>query len=322
MYRRLLLVLLTIFSLAAVGLSSAAEFPQKPIRIIVSFTPGDGPDVVARLIGAKMSSALGQPVVVENKPGASGQIAISDLARSPADGYSLAVGLVTNIALAPHAYKKIPYDPLKDLTPVAMIGANYLALVAAPDSKFKTTAELIRWAKENPGKLNVGTTSIGGFPHMSFELLALKEGFKFTNVAYKGNGPLTVDLLGGRLEAGFSSYTGFASLIESGKLTLLGISSPEPDPSLPNLPLMRDGSPGYGSLGWFGFFAPAGVSPEIVKILNSSINAAMQTADVKQSMQKLGMNPWPLSPQAFGEIVEKDFLKFKKLVSDISYTPE
>ena len=157
---------------------------------------------------------------------------------------------------------------------------------------------------------------------MSIELLAFKEGFKFINVAYKGNGPLVGDLLGGRLDAGFSSYTGFAPLIEAGKLTLLGISSPEPDPLLPNLPLMRDGSPGYGSLGWFGFFAPAGVSRDVVKILNTSINDAMQTADVKQSMQKLGMNPWPLSPEAFGEIIEKDFIKFKQLVKDISYTPE
>ena len=322
MFRGVLVALLALFCIARVGLSYAAGFPQKPIRIIISFTPGDGPDVMARLIGAKMSTALGQAVVIENKPGASGQIAITELARSSADGYSLGVGLITNIALAPHAYKSLPYDPLKDLIPIAMIGGNYLALVAAPNSKFKTTADLIRWAKDNAGKLNVGTTSIGGFPHMSIELLAFKEGFKFINVAYKGNGPLVGDLLGGRLDAGFSSYTGFAPLIEAGKLTLLGISSPEPDPLLPNLPLMRDGSPGYGSLGWFGFFAPAGVSRDVVKILNTSINDAMQTADVKQSMQKLGMNPWPLSPEAFGEIIEKDFIKFKQLVKDISYTPE
>ena len=322
MFRRALFVLLALICNAFPGISCAAGFPQHPIRIIVSFTPGDGPDVMARLIGAKISTTLGQSVVIENKPGASGQIAMTDLARSEADGYTIGVGLVTNIALAPHAYKTLPYDPLKDLLPVAMIGVNYLALVTASDSKFTSTADLIKWAKEHPGKLNVGTTSIGGLPHMSIELLAFKEGFKFVNIAYKGNGPIISDLLGGRLDAGFSSYTSLAPLIDSGKLRLLGISSPETDPLLPKLPLMSAGSPGYGSLGWFGFFAPAGVPPEVIKTLNASINDAMQTADVKKSMQQLGMSPWPMSPQAFGELVQNDFIKFKKLVKDISYTPE
>ena len=269
---------------ASFGAVAADPFPTKPIKIIVPYTAGDGPDVIARLIGNKISERLGQPVVVENKPGGSGQIGMDLTAKAPSDGYTMGVGLVTNLALAPHAYKSLPYDPLKDLTPVALGAINYLALVARPNAPFNNVNEMIKWAKDNPGKMTIGTTSTGGLPHMSFEMLAHESGFKFLNVPYKGNGPVVQDLTGGRLDLGVTSYTSVAALVEAGKLKLLGITNPERDPKLPNLPTIGESVKGYAAPGWFGFVAPAGTPPDIVRKLNEEINRAIEQPDVQKTM--------------------------------------
>jgi tripartite-type tricarboxylate transporter receptor subunit TctC len=313
-------------ALALLGAASAAlaadAFPSRPIKIIVPYTPGDGPDVIARLVGQKISDKLGQPVIVDNKPGASGQIGIEQTAKSPPDGYTLGVGLVTNLALASATYKTLPYDPLKDLTPVALGAINYLALVASPNAPFKTIPEMIQWAKANPGKMTIGTTSQGGLPHMSFELLAHMTGFKFTNVPYKGNGPVMTDLLGGRLDLAVTSYTSVAPLIDQGKLRLLGITHPQRDPQLPNLPAIGEYVKGYAAPGWFGFVAPAGTPPEIVKKLNAAINEAIRQPDVQKTMNTLGLIPAPDTPEGFGRIIKQDNEKFGRLVKDIGYQPQ
>lgn len=307
---------------ASFGAVAADPYPSKPIKIIVPYTAGDGPDVIARLIGNKISERLGQPVVVENKPGGSGQIGMDLTAKAPPDGYTLGVGLVTNLALAPHAYKSLPYDPLKDLTPVALGAINYLALVARPNAPFNNVNEMIKWAKDNPGKMTIGTTSTGGLPHMSFEMLAHESGFKFLNVPYKGNGPVVQDLTGGRLDLGVTSYTSVAALVEAGKLKLLGITNPERDPKLPNLPTIGESVKGYGAPGWFGFVAPAGTPPEIVKKLNEEINRAIQQPDVQKTMGTLGLIPKTGSPEDFGRLLKSENAKFAKLVKDIGYQPQ
>src|SRR5690606_31300010 len=252
MRRKLFIGVVAIFmSLSAPVSMAAQDYPTRPIPIIVPYTPGDGPDVIARLIGEKISKRLGQPVVVENKAGASGQIGLSATANAAPDGYTLGVGLVTNLALAPHTYKNLPYDPLKDFTPVALAAMNYLALVARPDAPFKTVQEMTQWAKDNPGKLTIGTTSSGGLPHMSFELLANMSGFEFMNVPYKGNSAVVTDLTGGRTDLGVVAYTSVAPLIESGRLKLLGITNPTRDPALPDLPTIAESVEGYSAVGWF-----------------------------------------------------------------------
>lgn len=301
---------------------AADAFPSRPIRIIVPYTPGDGPDVIARLVGQKISEKLGQPVIVDNKPGASGQIGLEQTAKAPPDGYTLGVGLVTNMALAPATYKTLPYDPVKGLAPVALGAINYLALVARPDAPFKTVPEMIQWAKANPGKMTIGTTSQGGLPHMSFELLAYMTGFKFTNVPYKGNGPVMTDLMGGRLDLAVTSYTSVAPLIDQGKLRLLGITHPARDPALPNLPAIGEFVKGYAAPGWFGFVAPAGTPPEVVNRLNAAINDAIRLPDVQKTMNTLGLIPSPETPEAFGSLIRSDNEKFGKLVKDIGYQPQ
>jgi len=300
----------------------AQDFPDRPITIIVPYTPGDGPDVIARLVGAEISERLGQTVVIENKAGASGQIGLTATAKAPPDGYTLGVGLVTNLALASHTYKDLPYDPLKDFAPVALATMNYLALVSRPDAPFKTVPEMIAWAKANPGKLQIGTTSMGGLPHMSFELLAHMSGIKFMNVPYKGNGPIVADLTGGRIDLGVTSYTSNAALIEAGRLNLLGITYPTRDPKLPQLPTIAESIKGYSSVGWFGFVAPAGTPQAIVDKLNAEINRALQQPKLQQTLSALGLIPVIESPEYFAKLLKSENEKFSKLVDEIGYQPQ
>ncbi|MGZ5786246.1 MAG: Bug family tripartite tricarboxylate transporter substrate binding protein [Ramlibacter sp.] len=323
MKAKLIAGLATVLALLSPATSVLAQgYPNRPIKIIVPYTPGDGPDVIARLIGNKISERLGQAVVIDNRAGASGQIGLELTAKAPPDGYTLGVGLVTNLALAPAAYKSIPYDTLKDFTPVALGAINYLALVARPDAPFKNVAEMIQWAKSNPGKMTIGTTSTGGLPHMSFEMLAHMSGFKFLNVPYKGNGPVVTDLTGGRLDLGVTSYTSIAGLADSGRLKVLGITNPARDPALPNLPTIGETVKGYAAPGWFGFVAPAGTPPEIVNKLNDEINRAIKLPDVQKTMGTLGLIPQTGSPEDFARLIRSDNEKFAKLVKDISYQPQ
>jgi tripartite-type tricarboxylate transporter receptor subunit TctC len=323
MKSKLIAAVASLLALAAPMTSVLAQaYPSRPIKIIVPYTPGDGPDVIARLIGDKISQRLGQAVVIDNRAGASGQIGLELTAKAPPDGYTLGLGLVTNLALAPYAYKSIPYDPLKDFTPVALGAINYLALVSRPDAPFKNVSEMIQWAKGNPGKMTIGTTSTGGLPHMSFELLAHMSGFKFLNVPYKGNGPIVTDLTGGRLDLGVTSYTSIAGLADSGRLKVLGITNPARDPALPSLPTIGETVKGYAAPGWFGFVAPAGTPHEIVAKLNDEINRAIKLPEVQKTMGTLGLIPQTGSPEDFGRLIKSDNEKFAKLVKDIGYQPQ
>jgi tripartite-type tricarboxylate transporter receptor subunit TctC len=323
MKARLIIGFVAFWTLISLGSFAMAQtYPNRPIKIIVPYTPGDGPDVIARLIGNKISERLGQPVVIDNKAGASGQIGLDMTAKSPPDGYTLGVGLVTNLALAPHAFKSIPYDVLKDFAPVAVGAVNYLALVARPDAPFKNVNEMIQWAKANPGKMTIGTTSTGGLPHMSFELLAYMSGFKFLNVPYKGNGPVVTDLTGGRLDLGVTSYTSIAALADAGKLKVLGITNPTRDPALPNLPTIGESVKGYAAPGWFSFVAPAGTPTDIVNKLNDEINRAIKSPEVQKTMGTLGLIPQTGSPEDFAKLLKSENEKFGKLVKDIGYQPQ
>jgi len=297
-------------------------YPSKPIKIIVPYPPGDGTDVVARLIGTKMSGILGQPVVIENRAGAGGQIGLRQAASAPADGYTLTLGQAATLALFPHTYKDIPYHPLDDFVPVAALAANYLAITARPNSPFKTIPEMIQWAKEHPNTLTLGTTSNGGFQHMSMELLAQMAGFTFRNIAYKGIQQVVTDLVGERIDVAMPPYTTVAPLVESGSLTILGITYPERDPQLPKLKSVGEMVKGYGSVGWYGFLAPAGTPDSVVRKLNEVINQALKMPDVKQTMMNLGLIQIVESPDYFSRLIHSEYDKFGKLVKQIGYTPQ
>ncbi|HLR29536.1 MAG TPA: tripartite tricarboxylate transporter substrate binding protein [Paenalcaligenes sp.] len=317
-----LLTLCTAIMMSLVpGAQADNAYPQRPIKIIVPYTPGDGPDITARLIGDHIAQQLGQPVVIENKPGASGQIGLAQTARAEPDGYTLGVGLVTNLSLAPHAYKDVSYSSLEDFSPVALVAMNYLALVTRPDAPFENVTEMIGWAQDHPGELSVGTTSVGGLPHMSLEMLAHQNDFTFLNVPYQGNSAIVTDLMGGLLDIGLNAYTSIADQIESGKLKLLGITYPERDPQLPELPAISEFVDGYSSTGWFGIVAPAGVPEDILEQLNLAINEAIESDKMQKTMHTLGLIPVTESKGYFAQFLEEEDEKFARLVKDIGYEP-
>src|SRR5499427_7183556 len=223
----------------------AQSYPTRPVRVIVPYPPGDAADILARLIGPKASERMGQAMVVENRPGASGQIGMEVLKNSAPDGYTIGVGQGGNLVVAPHTYKKIPYDPLKDFVPIAELATNYLAVVANPNLPFKNAAEMVARAKANPGKLTLATNGEGGFPHLAFENLAIMGGFTFQHIPYKGATQINTDVIGGQVMLGIGAYTSFSPHILSGRVRLIAVTNPVRVPNKPDLPIFADAVPGY-----------------------------------------------------------------------------
>jgi len=315
--KRLLLLLLLLGATA-----HAQNYPNRPIRVIVPFPPGDAADILARLIGSKASERLGQQMVVENRAGASGQIGMALLKDAPADGYTIGVGQGGNMVVAPHTYKKLQYDPLKDFAPVALIATNYLAVIANANVPFKDAREMVAWAKANPGKLSLATNGEGGFPHLAFEHFAAMAGFKFQHVPYKGASQIATDVIGGQVQLGIGAYTSMSPHVNSGRAKLIGVTNDVKVPNKPELPLLADAAPGYDSRGWFGYVAPAGTPPEIVRTLNAEINRAMRQPDVSEKMINAGLIITTESPQFFGDLLKTDYEKYGKLAKDIGFTPQ
>ena len=309
-------------SMAFACAALAQSYPSRPVRVIVPYPPGDAADILARLIGPKASERLGQPMVVENRPGASGQIGMEVLKNSAADGYTIGVGQGGNLVVAPHTYRKIPYDPLKDFVPIAVIATNYLAVVANPSLPFKTAAEMVAWAKANPGKLTLATNGEGGFPHLAFENLAMMGGFTFLHIPYKGATQIATDVIGGQVQLGIGAYTSLSPHVLSGRLRLIAVTNPVPVPNKPDLPIFADAVPGYDSRGWFGYVAPAGTPRDVIRALNEEINRAMKLPDVADKMVASGLIIVTESPEYFGDIIRADYDKYGKLAHDIGFKPQ
>lgn len=304
------------------GAAAAQSYPTRPVRVILPYPPGEAADIMARLIGPKMSEGLGQQVVVENRPGASGQIGLDLAARAAPDGYTIAVGQGGNLVVAPHTYKKLPYDPLRDLAPIALLATNYLAVVGNPEVPFKTAAEMIAWARANPGKLTVATNGEGGFPHLAFENLGVMGRFKFQHIPYKGAAQIITDVMGGQVQLGIGAYTSLAPHVLSGRVRLIAVTNPVRVPNKPDLPIFAEAVPGYDSRGWFGYVAPAATPRDIVGRLNQEINRAMKQPDVAEKMTAAGLIIVTESPEFFGEMIRSDYAKYGKLVRDIGFKPQ
>src|SRR5882762_2271436 len=230
-----------VFVLAAfaLGFASAAlaqSWPSKPIKIVIPFPPGNTTDIMTRLIGPKMSERLGQPIVVENRPGASGMLGLDFVAKAVPDGYTLAAGQGGNLVVLPHTSKNIPYDALKDFLPIAVSTTNYLGIVAYPEAPFRSIGEMISYAKADPGKLTVATNGEGGFPHLAFEHLRAMGGFAFTHIPYKGSAAIATDVIGGQVQAAIDGITGLAPHVRSGRLRLLAITNKTRVPLWPDTP--------------------------------------------------------------------------------------
>ena len=317
MLKKIMALALLLFSALA-----QAQYPSKPIHVIVPYPPGDAADILARLIGAKVTERIGQSMVVENRAGASGQIGMALLKDAPADGYTIGIGQGGNMVVAPHTYKSIPYDPLKDFAPIALLATNYLAVIANPNVPFHNAAEMVAWAKENPGKLTLATNGEGGFPHLSFEHLAAMGGFKFQHIPYKGAAQIAGDVAGGQVQLGIGAYTSLSPQISAGRVRLIAVTNPVKVPNKPELPIFADAVPGYDSRGWFGYVAPAGTPAEVVQKLNDEINRAMRHPDVAEKMVAAGLIIVTEPPKYFADVLKSDYEKYGALVKSIGFTPQ
>ena len=313
-----------LFWVLAAALPQAAQsqaYPSKPIRVIIPYPAGNTADISARLIGQKLTARFGQQIIVDNRPGASGQLGMDIAARAAPDDYTIAVGQGGNMVVAPHTYKKLPYDPVKDFAPVALIATNFLVLATQPDSPFKTAGDMVRYARANPGKLTVATNGEGGFPHLIFEDLRMLAGFTYLHVPYKGSAQIATELMGGQVQIGVDGITGMAPYIRGGKLRLLGVTSPKRVSLFPDSPAVAESVPGYSSGGWFGFVAPAHTPKAIIDTLNKAINEAMAMPDVHDKLTVAGLIPANESPEFFGDLIKSDLDKYGKLVRGIGFQP-
>jgi tripartite-type tricarboxylate transporter receptor subunit TctC len=304
------------------GTALAQKYPNRPIRIIVPQQPGDPCDTFGRLLGPYVTANLGQPIVVDNRPGAGGRIGLGLAASAIPDGYTIACGQGGNMSVIPHTMKDVPYKALEDFQPVALIATNYLALVAANNAPFKTTAELVKYLKANPGKVSFATNGEGAFLHMATELFRSYVGFEYIHVPFKGIAGMAAELLSGRIDVAFSSFTAIHPHVEAGRVRMLGLAKPERAANYPNFPVVAETVPGFSSGGWFGFVAPAKVPKQMITVLNREFNAALKQPDARAKLETLGLEVWTESPEYFGKLLKSEYEKYGKVARDIKLVPK
>jgi tripartite-type tricarboxylate transporter receptor subunit TctC len=320
--RHALAALAVALAAAAPLAAHAQQYPTRPIRVIIPFPPGNTMDIMSRLIAPELSKRLGQNVLVDNRAGAAGQLGLELGARAAPDGYTLVGGQGGNLAVQPHTYKKIPYDPIRDFTPIALGTTNYLALVVHPSVPFKGVKDLVAYAKTHPGKLSFASNGEGGFPHMTIEMLRVQAGFSYLHVPYKGSAEIATQLIGGHVDAAIDGITGLTPHIKSGRLRLLAVTSPTRVPQWPDTPAIAESLPGYDSRGWFGWLGPAGMPRDIVTLLNTEINRAMALPENREKLSGAGLIVVTEPPEHFAQVIKSDYAKYGKLIRDIGFQPQ
>jgi tripartite-type tricarboxylate transporter receptor subunit TctC len=302
--------------------SSQASYPDHPVKVVVGFAAGGGTDVAARLIAQKLTDAIGQSFVVENRAGASGLIGSEQVAKSPADGYTIMVGSQTTLAVAPALYKKFQIDVVKDFTGMAMIGISPLVAVVNANSPIKSIKDLIAEAKSRNGTMNFGSGGVGTTPHMAGELLAFNAGVKMVHVAYRGEAPGLNDLLGGQIPFMFSNLSVVKGNVEGGKLRALAVTSAKRVPSLPNVPTLAETFPGFEAATWFALVAPRGTPREAIARINAETRKIVATQDFQQRFEQLGMIPdQDRSPDEINAYIKAEIAKWAKVIKDADIKP-
>lgn len=295
----------------------AQGWPAKPIRFISPFAPGGGVDITARVIAQKLTDALGQQVLVENRAGAGGMIGVDLGAKAPADGYTMVLGTIGPIAINPSLYTKMPYDPVKDLLPVTLAADPLNVLVVHPSLPVRSVKDLVALAKARPNELNYGSSGPGAIDHLAGELFNILTGARMVNVPYKGGAPAMLDLLAGNVQLIFSSVSTAIGHIKSGRIRALGMTSMKRFVLLPELPTIAEaGVPDFAVNNWYGVFVPAGTSKEIVRRLNTEIVKILNLPDVKQRLLEFGIEATPSTPEHFAAYIQSEMKKWAKVVKD------
>jgi len=309
------LVILILLILGGVE-ASAQTYPSKPIRIVVPFAAGGAVDTLARLIGAKLTEALGQPVIVENRAGAGGNLAADAVAKSAPDGHTIL--LTTNgHAIAPAVYRSLPFDPVKDFVPVTQLVASSLLLVTASKLPVASTRELIALAKSKPGQLNYGSTGIGNPLHLTMEMLKSAAGIDIVAVPYKGDAPLNTALIAGEVDMAIVPLATARPHVESGAIRALAVTGAARTALLPNLPTVAESAlPGFDSSSWQGFFVPARTPPDVVALIQRETAKILHSPDFRERLKTFGNEPVGSTPEGFDARFRADLAKFARIVAE------
>ncbi len=299
---------------AVPGLARAQASSSRSVRIIVGFGPGGAPDILARLVGQWLTERLGQPFVVENKPGASGNLATEEVVGAPGDGSVLLLASLSN-AVNASLYSKLNFNFIRDIAPVAGISRDPDVMVINPSFPAKTVPEFIAYAKANPGKINMASPGVGTSPHMAGELFNYMAQIKMTHVAYRASPPAIADLLSGQVQVYFSPISAGIAFIQSGKLVPLGVTTAARSEALPDVPPLAQFVPGYDVSAWYGIGAPKGTPAELVSKLNAEINAGLADPKMKAKFAALGSSPFIDTPAAFGSFMGSETEKWAKVVA-------
>lgn len=299
------------------GSWSAATYPNRPIRIVVPFAAGGGTDIVARAVADKLGLKLGQPVVVINTPGAGGTIGASSVARAEPDGYTLLVWHIGMISSA-HVIKPLPYDPLKDFTPIGQLSSASNLIAVNPDLPVRSLQEFVALAKARPGTLNYGSSGVGGADHLASELLSQVAGIKTVHVPYKGGGPAMVGAVGGEVQFVTGTASQVMPMVKAGRLRALAVMQKERIASLPDAPTAAEaGLPELDYKTWFAMWGPAKMPPDVVATVSTALQAVLADGDIRAQLDKVGVEPAPTTSQAFDRMYRSEYVKWNKILSEV-----
>ncbi len=321
-FATLLASVVSIAGAALGGAASAQDFPTKPIRLIVPYSAGGPTDVIARVLGQRMTAILGQSFIIESRGGAGGSIGGRAVANSDPDGYTLLFGATGPLVISPIVFKPPDYDPAKSLVPVALIGTTSNILVVNPKLPVRSVQELIAYAKANPGKLSYSSPGVGTPPHMIGEMFKLKTGIDMVHVPYKGGGNSTQDVVGGQVQLTFENPAGSLPLVRSGTLRALAVTSNERSPQIPELPTMIEaGVPDFVSVSFTGLAAPAGTPERIIRRLNTAVNESLKDAEVQSALRTLAVDIRGGSPEEFGAYLSREREKWSAVAKAANVQP-
>ena len=302
-------------ALAGVHPAAAQDFPTRPITLIVPYTPGGGNDAMARVVADKMSIALGQQIVIENRGGAGGSIATRQVARAAPDGYTLGLGGTGTLAIDPTLYPNVGYDPRKDFAPVGLIATSALIVLVNPSVPAKTLAEFIAYAKAEPGKINYASAGSGSGIHLGTELLAYMAGIKMTHIPYKGSAPALTDLIGGHVALYFSSLPPAIGLVREGKVRALAVTGPTRAKVFPDIPTVAEAAlPGFEAVLHYGIVAPAGTPRPVIDKLNAAMRTALASPDVQARIDTDGAEPMASTPEQYAADIDREETKWSEIV--------
>lgn len=295
----------------------AQEWPTKPIRLVVTFPPGGSSDAAARIVAPRLAERLGQPVVVDNRPGAGGGVGLDLVAKSPADGYTIVLASAGGLTANPSLYKSLPYDPARDFAPITLFGTSPFVLLAHPSLPAASVADVLKMASSQPGRLSYASGGNGTAMHLSGELLKSMGRVHIVHIPYRGSGPALMAVIGGETQLAVADITTAAAQIKSGRVKVLGVMGKDRSPLAPDIPTLNEtGLRGYDSAGWFGILAPAQTPPAVVQRLNTEITAVLRSADVRERFATAGLEPLPSTSEEMATLMKSEAQKWSRVIKE------